>query len=110
MLENIKMLLGISNEDTSKDNIINYYIKTITVKVLRYCKLESLIIDLEPFIENKVALILKSQNTNSDVKSIQRGDTTINYNDQKNQFELTELTTLEKEELDKYKIRKVKFI
>ena len=110
MLENIKMLLGIAGDDTSKDNLINYYINSITTKVLKYCKLDKLSPELNQFIEIKVASIIKATSNNPNVKSIARGDTTISYSDSKSVFETAELTTIEKEELDKYKVRKVKFI
>ncbi|UZQ49855.1 phage head-tail connector protein [Clostridium kluyveri] len=111
MLENIKMLLGISDDDTSKDKLINYYINIITTKVLKYCKLDELVSGLNQFIENKVFSIIKSMdNTAGDVKSVQRGDTTISYNQQKTPFETVELTASEKEELDEYKVRKVRML
>ncbi|MEA5008235.1 phage head-tail connector protein [Clostridium tyrobutyricum] len=111
MLENVKMLLGIADDDTSKDKLINYYINTITTKVLKHCKIVELIPELNQFIENKVFSIMKSiDNTASDVKSVQRGDTTISYNQQKTLAEAVQLTTLEKQELNEYKSRKVKML
>lgn len=111
MLGNVKMLLGIADDDTSKDKLINYYIGIITTKVLKHCKLPKLVPELNQFIENKVFSIMKSMdNTAGDVKSVQRGDTTISYNSQATQSEAIQLTASEKEELDEYKARKVRML
>lgn len=108
---NVKMLLGIADDDTSKDKLINYYIGIITTKVLKHCKLPELVPELNQFIENKVFSIMKSMdNTAGDVKSVQRGDTTINYNEQKSLDETVQFTASEKGELDEYKARKVRML
>lgn len=108
MLENIKMLLSIASEDTSKDALIHYYINVITRKVLKYCNLSSLPEEIIPFIENKVVLVLKAPDTTNNIKSIQRGDTRLEYTGQKTQTELINLTDQDKKELNSF--RKVRFI
>jgi hypothetical protein len=83
MLENIKNILGIT--DDCKDKIIIQYIKKFTQKVFNYCHIKELPKELEGFIEDKVITIMqyKLQNINisqeKEVKSIQRGDTKIEY-------------------------------
>lgn len=83
MFENIKLMLEL--KDDSLDHLINLYINKLTITVLDYCKLNSLTLTLESFIEDKVYNILKpkvsggNQNT-GEVKSVSRGDTTITYN------------------------------
>lgn len=90
MLENIKMLLGISIEDTSKDNIINYWIKIYKSKIIKYCHIndnseldEELINILEQIVINKMGGV-GSETTGTPpvekgVKSISRGDYTVTY-------------------------------
>lgn len=89
MLENIKMLLGISSSDTSKDVLLNYWIDYYTRMVLKYCHIDALNKDLEMIIEqmvlDKVGGI-GSTGTATDkqpegVKSITRGDYSITYKD-----------------------------
>lgn len=103
MLENIKMLLGIAPEDKSKDTLINYYINSLTKKVLKYCNLSNLPEDVIPFIENKVVLLLKAPDTPNNVKSVQRGDTQFDYVQQKTRAELMNLTNEDKKELSKFR-------
>lgn len=88
MLENIKMLLNIDN--TEHDNIINYWINKVEKIVLEYCNIEEITVVLEGFIEDKVVSIINnlgviSTNENNgesnvEIKSITRGDTSITYN------------------------------
>ena len=82
MLENIKMILNI--QDDSKDNIIKYYIKRFREKVLSYCHLKDV---PEEFIEEKVVSVVtiiiqneQMKKEKKDIKSIQRGDTKIEFN------------------------------
>ena len=80
MLENIKLLLNIT--DNKHDNIILLYIDKVEAMILNYCNVNELSRGLESFIEDKVVSIMRTtvgQNT-SEVKSISRGDTKIEYN------------------------------
>ncbi|AZV57930.1 phage head-tail connector protein [Clostridium sp. AWRP] len=80
MLENIKDILEI--QDDSKDKIISEYIEKVTQKVLNYCNIKSLPKKLEEFVEDKVISIIQyklKNSNNKEVKSIQRGDTRIEY-------------------------------
>lgn len=88
MLENIKFLLGLT--DDKHDNLILFYINRFKNLVLDYCNLKELNPTLEGFIEDKVISIIglkiKSNNgidvpsNGNNVKSITRGDTKIEYN------------------------------
>ncbi len=88
MLENIKMLLGLS--DDKYDQLILYQINKITNKVLSYCNRKDLNSTLEGFIEEKVYNIMRDKvngnsavidnSSNNSVKAITRGDTRIEYN------------------------------
>lgn len=83
MLENIKLMLNIS--DYEHDNIILLYLSKVETMVIEYCNINELTEGLESFIEDKVVSIMKTtvtigaQNT-SEIKSISRGDTKIEYN------------------------------
>lgn len=89
MLENIKMLLGIKDTDTSKDVLINYWINYYTKMVLKYCHLDELNKDLEAIIEQMVISKLggigsaggSGEVIPDGVKSITRGDYSITYKD-----------------------------
>lgn len=88
MLENIKMLLNI--DSTEHDNIINYWINKVEKIVLEYCNIEEITVVLEGFIEDKVVSIINNlgvistnennSESNVEIKSITRGDTSITYN------------------------------
>ena len=83
MLENIKLILNIT--DDKHDNLILLYLAKVETMVVDYCNVNELTEGLESFIEDKVVSIMKpivsggTQNT-SEIKSISRGDTKIEYN------------------------------
>ena len=83
MLENIKLILNITDE--KHDNMILLYISKIEAIVIDYCNINELCLGLQSFIEDKVVSIMKplvtggTQNT-GEIKSISRGDTKIEYN------------------------------
>ena len=83
MLENIKLLLNITDE--KHDDMILLYISKIEAIVIDYCNINELCLGLQSFIEDKVVSIMKpivsggTQNT-GEIKSISRGDTKIEYN------------------------------
>ena len=82
MLENIKLLLNITDE--KHNNIILLYISKVSTMVLDYFNVIELCLGLQSFIEDKVVSIMKplvtggTQNT-GEIKSISRGDTKIEY-------------------------------
>lgn len=83
MLENIKLILGIT--DTKYDDLIMLYLSKVETVVVAYTNVKELSPALASFIEDKVCRILKTKvktnnSTNGEVKSISRGDTTIQYN------------------------------
>lgn len=89
MLNNIKLMLGIAEDDTSKDNIINLYIKKVTQLVLNECNILELPTALEGFVEDKVKAVVEAAgivnngggSTNTgEIKAVTRGDTKIEYN------------------------------
>ena len=83
MLENIKLMLNINDEE--HDTMIMLYISKVSTMVVEYCNINELSQGLESFIEDKVISIMKplvtggTQNT-GEIKSISRGDTKIEYN------------------------------
>ncbi|WP_333861748.1 phage head-tail connector protein [Clostridium sp.] len=110
MLENIKDVLEII--DNSKDKLINRYISKVTQKVLNYCNLKELPIELQGFVEDKVISIMqyKLQSTSSDnssreVKSIQRGDTKIEFAtmSEKDEKTLLNFSNLDMKELNSFR-------
>ena len=77
MLENIKMLLEIPLDDTSQDNLINYYIETTKQKILNYTGQTEFPTGLDYIVEEIV--YNKMNGTNPNVKVVQRGDVSIEY-------------------------------
>ena len=83
MLENIKLMLNINDEE--HDTMILLYISKVLTMVVEYCNINDLTEGLKSFIEDKVVSIVKpiitggTQNT-GEIKSISRGDTKIEYN------------------------------
>lgn len=113
MLENIKIILGIT--DDKHDTLIKLYISKVTTAVLGYCNITELNEVLENFVEDKVVNIMKpkvtggTQNT-GEVKAVTRGDTKIEYNVGQTQTETstdTKLTSDEKKYLNLFRKLKV---
>ena len=77
MLDNIKLILGI--EDNKQDDLILLYLAKVETIVVEYCNVGELNSALESFIEDKVVSIIKAKN-GGEVKSVNRGDTSIQYN------------------------------
>lgn len=78
MLEQIKIVLGIT--DTSKDNLINYYINSISSEVMNYCNLKSIPTNLEYFIQSKVISIFRYEsNEYKGIKSLVEGDVKLEF-------------------------------
>jgi len=77
MLENIKMLLDIT--DDSKDNLINYYIDLCVQTLLNMLKLEDLPEQLNTVIERKVVQLMQSGLDGQRVTQIDRGDYKVKY-------------------------------
>lgn len=80
LIENIKILANITG--TSKDTLIEYWIKVYTDRILLYCSLEELPASLENVVEQIVAKIIKEKITNpsdAPVKSMSRGDYSVTY-------------------------------
>ena len=79
MLENIKLILNIT--DDKHDNLILLYLAKVETMVVDYCNVNELTGGLESFIEDKVVSIMKPLVTGgTEIKSISRGDTKIEYN------------------------------
>ena len=77
MLENIKMLLDIT--DDSKDNLINYYIDLCVQTLLNMLKLEDLPEQLNTVIERKVIQLIQGGLDGQRVTQIDRGDYKVKY-------------------------------
>lgn len=109
LLKSIKARLGIQEEDTNQDDLIQEEIEDLVIEVLEYCHLKELPRALEPFVKRKVIAYIKSGTTgivgawDEEVKSISRGDTTISMFSTKER-----LTTNDIEVLEKFKDKKVR--
>lgn len=94
MLENIKMLLSIT--DNSKDAVINYWIDFYTKMVLKYTHQDALNSDLESIVEQIVLsraggigiVAEANKGDTTGVKSIERGDYKIVYKDKAEEKEI----------------------
>ena len=108
MLENIKLILNLT--DYEHDNLILLYLAKVETMVIDYCNINKLTEGLESFIEDKVVSIMKplvtggAQNA-SEIKSISRGDTKIEYNvgDVAEASNSATLTSSDKEFLKQYR-------
>lgn len=90
MLEAIKQILNLQTDE--KDSLIQYYINVFTQKILNYTGQIELPTALEHIVVEKVVNKLNNNN----VKSIQRGDTRIEYVDVKEEFTESEIMELNK--------------
>ena len=77
MLENIKMLLAIT--DDSQDKLINYYIDLCVQTLLNMIKLEELPKSLNSCVERKVIQLMQSGFEGQRVTQIDRGDYKVKY-------------------------------
>lgn len=77
MLENIKMLLAIT--DDSQDKLINYYIDLCVQTLLNMIKLEKLPKSLNSCVERKVIQLMQSGFEGQRVTQIDRGDYKVKY-------------------------------
>lgn len=78
MLETIKLILGIAENDISLDNILNLMIEDTTTAVLNYCNINKLPEQLKYIIREIVINKFKEGQENN-IQSIKRGDTQITY-------------------------------
>lgn len=91
MLEKIKYLLNLTDEE--KDKQIEFHITMLEETILDFCNLKKLNKALENFIVTKVFEIMKSKSVGNvetsqsqkEVASVTRGDTTIKYKTSSNQ-------------------------
>lgn len=81
MLETIKQLLGIT--DASQDTAINHKIQYYQLLITDYCYEDTFPSALEPIV---IELVVNSMKK-SEVKSIKRGDVTIQYGDKFSELE-----------------------
>ena len=77
MLENIKMLLAIT--DDSQDKLIDYYMNMCIQTMLNLLKLEELPEQLESCVERKVVQLMQGGIDGQRVTQIDRGDYKIKY-------------------------------
>ena len=77
MLENIKMLLSIT--DDSQDKLINYYIDLCVQTLLHMIKLEELPVSLNSCVERKVIQLMQGGFEGQRVTQIDRGDYKVKY-------------------------------
>lgn len=77
MLENIKMLLGIT--DDSQDELIEYYMNMSIRTLLNLIKLDELPIELEYCIERKVVQLMQGGLDGQRITQLDRGDYKVKY-------------------------------
>ena len=77
MLENIKMLLGIT--DDGQDELIEYYINMSTRVLLNLIRLDELPVELEYCIERKVVQLMQGGLDGQRITQIDRGDYKVKY-------------------------------
>lgn len=105
VLAEVKLRLDIS--DTSKDNKLNSFINQIEKKIFNYCNIEAIPDALFYTWVDMVVGFYQSQNSSSgEIKSVQRGDTTIEYSTSKNSS-LDSIVSSNSSELNKYRKLKV---
>lgn len=102
MLENIKLVLGIT--DASQDSLINYYINAVSNKILAYCNISGLPDELKNVVE-EIVIGRMQKSAIKNVKSEEIGDYKVEY----------AIYESDKNELDPYikilnKFRKVRFV
>lgn len=84
MLEEVKVLLGISKDDRSKDDIITFIIRRVEKRVCNYCNLKNVPKGLEETILFMVVDAYRStqygqEKVDDEVKSISKGDTSTSF-------------------------------
>ena len=77
MLDNIKMLLGITDDE--QDRLLEYYINLCTQTLLNLLKLDNLPKQLESCVERKVVQLMQGGLEGQRVTQIDRGDYKIKY-------------------------------
>lgn len=77
MLENIKMLLGIT--DDSQDELIEYYMNMSIRTLLNLIRLDELPIELEYCIERKVVQLMQGGLDGQRITQLDRGDYKVKY-------------------------------
>ena len=108
MLDEIKLIVGIS--DNSKDNLIDYYINSITNDVKNYCNLSTIPSQLEMFVKKKVVSILRYElNEYKGIKSISEGDTKLEVAIENNGAESLVYSLNDNNRKELRNFRKVKF-
>lgn len=80
--EEVKKLLGIT--DISKDDILDFIIKKVIARVIRYCNLKTIPLELETTIISMVIdgyrqIELGKEKPEGEAKSVTRGDTSVSY-------------------------------
>lgn len=83
MLEQIKELLGIA--DTSKDGLINYHINTVSKRIINYCNIIEVPVELEYVV---IEIVVKRMTKETGVKSVTRGDVKVEYESNADELEL----------------------
>lgn len=78
MLEKIKIILGIDENNTESDIILNLMIEDTTTAILNYCNIKQLPEQLE-YVVRQIVVDSFNNEAGNNVASIKRGDTQITY-------------------------------
>ena len=107
MLDKIKTLLGISSEDTSKDELLSLYLDMTKQKIFNYCSITEIPLEMELIVVEMVVREFKLKDSQN-VQSIKRGDTQISYSESGS----VDIFDSYKSQLDKFRSnsKRVRFI
>lgn len=73
------MLLGIEEDDTSKDKMIRYFIETVSQTICNLIRRDELPIELEGLVERKALQLLQNGLDANRVTQIDRGDYKVKF-------------------------------
>lgn len=99
MLEKVKIMLGIKQNDTSCDDVLNLMLEDAATAVLNYCRIKKLPKELEAVVREIVANKHKSIEVDN-VESVKRGDTEVTYSEA---IGIKDFTDIQKASLNRFR-------
>lgn len=80
-IQNLKLVLGLKSDDTSQDDLLNYYLQKATTAVLNICKEDTLPLGLQDCVE-EIAIIKYRKKDSESLKSVSEGGLSETYQDE----------------------------